>query len=377
MIAAASGRALAAAARRAGFRPLDLDFFGDSDTRALCAASRRIEGGIDKGFTAENLIPALTELAAGEEPCGAVYGAGFEDRPELLELIAKHWPVFGNTPEIVRRAKDPVQLSSLCARLKIPHPEIRLAKPADPVNWLAKSAGGAGGMHVRPAASARMDDAATYFQRKAEGEPISVQFLANGVEACVIGLTCQWAAPAPGTPFRFGGLMRPANPSPEIDDALHQATARVARALKLRGLNTIDFLATDKAYTLIEINPRPGAALDIFDDERGILFHAHIEACLGRLPEQPLAFAGAAAAAIAYAPSEIASFPEFEWPEWTADWQNAKTALRAGDPLCTVKASAKDAESAHALARARMDLLLNQLTNMQNQKSNNGKETTL
>lgn len=376
MIAADSGRALAAAARRAGFRPFALDFFGDRDTRALCPASRCIEGGLATGFTAQDLIPALRELAAGEEPCSAVYGAGFEDRPELLERIASHWPVFGNTPEAVRSAKDPVQLSSLCARLNIPHPEIRLAKPADPANWLAKSAGGAGGMHVRPAAGARTDDAATYFQRKAEGEPISVQFLANGGEACVIGLTRQWAAPAPDAPFRFGGLMRPANPSLEIDRALRQAAAKAARAFELRGLNSIDFLATDEAYTLIEINPRPGAALDVFDDERGMLFRAHIDACLGRLPDRPLEFAGAAAAAIAFAPRAFASFPEFEWPEWTADWQNAKTALRAGDPLCTVKASAKDAESVLALAKARMDLLLGELTNMQNQKPDSGKETT-
>jgi uncharacterized protein len=370
LIVAASGRALAAAARRAGFRPLALDYFADSDTRALCAASRRIEGGFGSGFTAENLIPALRELAQGEEPCGAVYGAGFEDRAELLELIANHWPLIGNEPQAVKRAKDPVQLSSLCAGLKIPHPEIRLTKPADPVNWLAKSAGGAGGMHVRPAAGARTEDAATYFQRKAEGEPISVQFLANGDQACVIGLTRQWAAPAPGAPFRFGGLMRPAILSLEIDRALRQATAKIVRALKLRGLNTIDYLVSDEGYTLIEINPRPGAALDIFEDPEGSLFRAHINACGGSLPDRPFEFAGAAAAAIAYVREPVGCVPEFRWPGWTADRPTAKTALRSGDPLCTVKAYAAEPSSARARAEARINLLLGRLTPIQRRKSN-------
>lgn len=371
---AASGRALAAAARRAGFRPLALDYFADSDTRALCAASRPIEVGFGSGFTAENLIPALRELAQGEEPCGAVYGAGFEDRAELLELIANHWPLIGNEPQAVKRAKDPVQLSSLCAGLKIPHPEIRITKPADPVNWLAKSAGGAGGMHVRPAAGARMEDAATYFQRKVEGEPISVQFLANGGEACVIGLTRQWAAPAPGAPFRFGGLMRPAIPSPEMDRALRQATANIARALKLRGLNTIDYLVSGEGYTLIEINPRPGASLDIFEDRKGSLFRAHINACGGSLPDRPFEFAGAAAAAIAYVREPVDSVPEFRWPGWTADRPTTKTALRSGDPLCTVKAHAAEPSFARARAEARINLLLGRLTPIQRRKSNNGKE---
>jgi predicted ATP-grasp superfamily ATP-dependent carboligase len=377
LIVAASGRALAAAARRAGFRPLALDYFGDADTRALCDATQRIEGGYHSGFTAENLIPALKELADGKEPCGAVYGAGFEDRPELLELIARHWPLIGNKPDTVRCAKEPVQLSSVCARLRIPHPEISLTMPADPHCWLAKDAGGAGGMHVRPAAGARLRDATTYFQREAEGEAVSVQFLADGAKACVIGLTRQWAAPAPGAPFRFGGVLRPAIVSPKIDRALRQATANIARAFALRGLNTIDCLITDEAYTLIEINPRPGAALDIFEDPDGLLFRAHIDASRGRLPGQPLEFPGAAAAAIAYAREPVACVPKLRWPAWTADRPASKSALRAGDPLCTIKAHSAEPSSARARAEARINLLLDRLTPIQNQKSNNGKETTL
>ena len=52
LIAAPSGRALAAAARRAGYRPLVADFFDDLDTRGFCAANRLIEGGLDTGFEA-------------------------------------------------------------------------------------------------------------------------------------------------------------------------------------------------------------------------------------------------------------------------------------------------------------------------------------
>jgi uncharacterized protein len=375
LIVAASGRALAAAARRAGYRPLAVDFFADVDTRAICAASRCVEDGFENGFTEDNLIPALEEIAEGEDPCGVVCGAGFEDRPELLARVAQRFTLLGNPPDVVRRVKDPLWLAQLCAALKIPHPETSLNRPAEPQNWLVKSVGGSGGTHVAPASAAPTQDAAIYFQRRAEGETISIQFLADGANTQVIGLSRQWAAPAPGEPFRFGGILRPANLPPKVDYQLRQAATAMTAACGLRGFNTIDFLVKDSAYTLIEINPRPGAALDVFEDSMGSLFRAHVNACMGSLPDYPLEFTGAAAASIAYTRDAIAALPDFEWPEWTADRQQANSALRAHDPLCTIKAAGAEPSIARALVEARTNLLLDRLAHIQNQKTSSGKET--
>ncbi|HMF07296.1 MAG TPA: ATP-grasp domain-containing protein [Methylocella sp.] len=358
LIVAVSARAMAAAARRAGYRPLAVDFFNDIDTREICAASRRAEGGLSEGFTDENLIPALTALAEGQDPCGIVYGAGFEDRPGLLASLAERFTLLGNPPDVVRCVKDPVRLVELCASMKIPHPEIRGTRPAEPQNWLVKRIGGSGGTHVAPASGAPPEGQGIYFQRRSEGVPISIQFLADGTKTQVIGFSRQWTAPAPDAPFRFGGILRPANLPHELDRRLREALAAVSAACGLRGLNTIDFLVIDNAYTLLEINPRPGAGLDIFEDETGSLFQAHINASLGFLPDEPLEFAGAAAAAIAYAPCAIASMPDLQWPDWTADRQRAGSALRAHDPVCTIKAQAGETSSARVLIEARTNLLL-------------------
>ncbi|MGH6829569.1 MAG: ATP-grasp domain-containing protein, partial [Methylocella sp.] len=198
LIAAPSGRALAAAARRAGYRPLVADFFDDSDTRGFCAANRLIEGGLEAGFNAQSLIAALEELAKETTPCGFVYGAGFEDRAGLLELVAQRWTLFGNPPAVVGSVKDPVRLAELCAVLNIPHPKISARMPRDRQHWLVKSAGGSGGSHVAPAGARRAEGEKIYFQRIAAGEPVSILFLADGAKARVVGLSRQWAAPAPG-----------------------------------------------------------------------------------------------------------------------------------------------------------------------------------
>jgi predicted ATP-grasp superfamily ATP-dependent carboligase len=375
LIAASSGRALAAAARRAGYRPLVADFFDDSDTRGFCAANRLVEGGLEAGFDAESLIDALEALAKGESPCGLVYGAGFEDRAGLLEALGQRWTLFGNPPAVVRSVKDSVRLAELCAVLNIPHPKISARMPRDRRHWLVKSAGGSGGSHVAPAGALRAEGEKIYFQRIAAGEPVSILFLADGAKVRMVGSSRQWAAPAPGEPFRFGGSLRPAGLSPRLETRLRRAAEAITAACGLRGLNSIDFLVEGSEYTLIEVNPRPGSTLDIFEDRGGSLFRAHMDSCLGRLPRRPLEFAGAAAAGIAYARREISSMPEFDWPYWTSDRQKARSTLRPYDPLCTIKAGAAKPRRARALVDARTNLLLGRLEHIQNKNDNLGEGT--
>ncbi|MDQ6869263.1 MAG: ATP-grasp domain-containing protein [Pseudomonadota bacterium] len=375
LIAADSGRALAAAARRAGYRPLVADFFDDSDTRGFCAANRLIAGGLDTGFECESLITALEALAGGEAPRGFVYGAGFEDRAGLLKLVAQRWTLFGNPPGVVRSVKDPVRLAELCAVLNIPHPEISARMPRDGRHWLVKSAGGSGGRHVAPAGALRAEGEKIYFQRIAAGEPVSILFLGNGAKARVVGLSRQWAAPAPGEPFRFGGSLRPAGLSPGLETRLRRAARAITAACGLRGLNSIDFLVEGSEYTLIEVNPRPSATLDIFEDRGGSLFRAHVDSCRGRLPRRPLVFSGAAAAGIAYARREIPSMPAIDWPNWTSDRQKARSALRPYDPLCTIKARAETPRRARTLVDARTKLILDRLEHIQIKNDNLGRRT--
>ena len=64
LIAAASGRALAASARRGGYAPLVADFFGDEDTVAAAEAHIRLDQGLARGMRSDTVIAALESLAA-------------------------------------------------------------------------------------------------------------------------------------------------------------------------------------------------------------------------------------------------------------------------------------------------------------------------
>ena len=198
-IVAAAGRALGASARRAGYVPLIADYFGDQDTIALSRVHIRLATGLANGMSEWEVLSALDGLARSAHPTGVVCGSGFEDRPELLAKIARHWRLLGNRPEMVARMKDPVAVAKLCSDCDIPCPDIALVPPPDPARWLVKRRGGAGGIHVRQADDCAPCDGASYFQRRVEGTPVSALVLGDGRRAVVLGLSSQWSSPTAGS----------------------------------------------------------------------------------------------------------------------------------------------------------------------------------
>lgn len=360
LIAAISGRALAESARRGGYLPLVADFFGDQDTFAAAQAHVRVDGGFAQGFREPELVAALEGVAAPHAPIGIVCGTGFEDRPQVLSGLAQRWRLFGNSANTVTRVKDPENFASVCRSCGVPFPEISLQPPARE-GWVAKRRGGSGGAHVAhaPDRDARDD---IYYQARVPGRPVSALLLANGISAVVLGFSAQWASPTSRRPFRYGGAVRPADIPPEVAGRLEKAACRLAAALSLTGLNSADFIVEGDGFWIVEINPRPGATLDIFEtgglEARGCsLFSLHMAACTGDLIDEAPRLDGARASAICYAACDITAPDRFEWPDWSADRPNGGIAIRAGEPLCTVHADAAAAVDAKALVEARLALI--------------------
>jgi len=362
LIAAAAGRALAASASRAGLVPLVADFFGDQDTLALARAHVRLDASLACGMDTHELLGALEALGKIEKPCGVVCGTGFEDRPELLGQIARRWTLYGNGAEAVERLKDPIAFAALCRAEKIPHPETCSEQPADPVGWLVKRRGGAGGRHVRKAQRSDDGDRSLYDQRHVAGTPISALLVADGRQAMVLGWSAQWSSPTANDLFRYGGAVRPAPIEPKTAGALAAAVQCLVATVRLVGLNSADFLVDGDEFWLLEINPRPGATLDIFEPRDGTLFALHLQACRGALPAIAPSLDDAAAAAIVYADRDISSVPAFVWPAWTADRPRPGISVRAGEPLCTVRATAATAAAARALVGERHTMVLAEMS---------------
>jgi predicted ATP-grasp superfamily ATP-dependent carboligase len=361
LVVTVSGRALAASARRAGFVPLVADFFADADTRQIAPSCYKLDD-------LKALAPALEALAeAAPLPLlGVVYGSGFEDRPTLLAKIAERWPLLGNGPSVVERVKSPEVLFTELARLGIPHPRTVMDPAAAGSGWLAKRQGGAGGSHivtslVAAASTARRRSikGRTYFQEKLEGRPVSAQFAGAGTSAQVLGFSEQWAAPTSRAKWRYGGAARPAELSPDLEARLTDSVERVAECFDLKGLGSADFLVNGEEFYLLEINPRPGATLDIFDSEAEPLLRIHLEAVLeNRLPTALRNLPAASAAAIVYATEPITVSQTMIWPDWTFDRPHIGERIDKDRPICTVWARSRTKVEARRLVDERIESIL-------------------
>ncbi len=366
LIAALSGRALAAAARRAGFTPLVVDAFGDADMREGAGAYHCLSEATRLGFRARPLLAALDRLAAqaARQPVGLVLGSGFEDTPKLVATLAKRYRLIGNDGAAIARAKDPAVFFPLLDRLAVGHPETRLGAPDDPPDdpqgWLSKRIGGSGGAHVmdcRAAPSSR----GRYVQRRLDGVPVSLLAVARRSSVHVVGFSRQWTVGTGRRPYRYGGATGPVGLEAAVEARMTAAAEAICDALGLIGVVSFDFLLREATPLLLEVNPRPGATLDIFDDASGALFAAHIAACCGGEMVAPEPAPGARAAGVLYADIATITAGALPWPSWTADRPSAGTRIPLNRPIATVFAAGETATTAEYNCRHRLDELAHML----------------
>src|SRR5690606_18110294 len=116
------------------------------------------------------------------------------------------------------------------------------------------------------------------------------------------------------------------------------------------------FIIVEDEPHLLEINPRPGASLDILDDAAGTLFRAHVEAFSGDQAVDRLTRnwrPHPQAAAYVYADAGDLLVPAVRWPDWVSDRPPAGRTIPSHSPVLTVQASAENPETAEQVCRAR------------------------
>jgi uncharacterized protein len=360
LVVALSGRAIAAAADRAGHPVVAVDLFGDTDLKSIAGKSLTVESTPALAFDPLALMAAAEILAPAASPprYGLVYGAGFEAQTELLGQVCQGRRLYGNRPETVARLKDPVEFFGALDHLGVPHPAVHLAPPDDGRDWLVKSIGGSGGIHIRPYDGVHAGSGG-YYQRPAPGRPVGVSFLADGQRSLVIGSNEQWHDGSDRTrPFRFGGALQPGFIGQRLRGDIQALLDAIVAEFGLVGLNNLDVMDDGENYAVLEVNPRPGASLDIFDLANGFgLFTCHLAACEGRLPDSLPPPLWSAAMTVVYADTRSQVLTDVDWPEWVADRPAAGACIEQGVPVCTVLASGETPAEARQLVAARAALV--------------------
>ena len=196
--------------------------------------------------------------------------------------------------------------------------------------YLSKAPAGAGGTCIARAAAALEDDSPArddgrrHRQTYLPGVGVSHLFAASGEQGgeatATIGFSTQWhSRHERHRPFTYGGAINHA-PLGAAERARAETWARrLAKALGLRGINNADYLYCAGRLYFLELNPRPGATMALYDADypRGLLA-AHMQACRGRLPK-PRPAAATRAQAVVYAHRTLALADDFEWPRTACD----------------------------------------------------------
>jgi predicted ATP-grasp superfamily ATP-dependent carboligase len=371
-IVGASTRSAAASAVRAGFQPLAADLFADADLRRIATVTRISpypEGFVDWMRTVE--------------PPAWMYTGALENHPELIDQLAWIAPLWGNAGDVLARVRSPWELSNTLANADLRFPEIRESDSGLPGDgsWLWKTYTGASGSGVRAwnePRGANDEGKSGCFQKRIDGVPSAVAFVADGDRAQLLGVTRQLIGESwlESQDFQYAGSIGPWPISQAVSETLQRLGDILVAEFELIGLFGVDFiLHGDEVWTL-EVNPRYTASIEIVERFTGTsAIAAHVTACGGQLrktqqaTQQP-AFA-ACGKAILFAPrrrvigtqfaeQSLAEATRTPWPS-IADVSTAGSVVEAGRPILTIFADGASCEEVEQKLRTKAAEIYDQL----------------
>jgi predicted ATP-grasp superfamily ATP-dependent carboligase len=144
-----------------------------------------------------------------------------------------------------------------------------------------------------------------------------------------------------------------------VAQSVRRAIEKVVLYAGLVGLNSMDFLVSERGVSVLEVNPRPSATLELHDGRlKGGLMAAHVSACMhGVLPDDSAArMIPVRGLRVIYARRSLLANQRgrvrLRALGWCHDIARAGIRTGSGEPLCTVSASADSEEEVIArLAR--------------------------
>lgn len=356
---------LAQAAKNTGLKPLVIDLFADLDTQNYAEDFHQVNS-----LAEQDLAPAVNYFIERYAVAHVIYGSGFECYPKSLFYLNSRLIMLGNAADVFARQLDKQAFFSTLDALSIPYPEVVFSAPDCADSWLLKPMQGQGGFGIK---RYQADDVAAgvYWQQFQAGTPHSVLFLADGQLVQVVGFNTQWSVHLSQTQeFIFSGVI---NSTDLLDD--HKAVItdwlkQMVPVFGLKGLNSLDFIQTDDCSYVLEINPRPSASMQLYDQD---LLGRHIQSCWGAQSVgcDSVAYSTvwhdyhlaqyATGYQVVYAEHDLIIPDHFEWPPWCMDLPKSGNMCRAGQPLCSIIAHQKNSQSVVEQLLTKQQLIINKL----------------
>ena len=356
LIVGVSTRVAAESAARAGYTVIALDAYGDLDHHPAVQV-RSLPRDFHTAFSPDAIVAAAHDIPSDI----VVYLSSLENHPRSVDALASGRTLWGNSPDVLRRVRNPRALEGAFVRRRIraPHVVVNVEELHDQGgSWLIKPRHSGGGHGVRMWHRCEALTRAHYLQEFMDGVPGSVVFVATGGRGVAIGTSRQLVGDSAfgATGFRYCGNI--------LHASLGEDRARMAAALvdavsaefSLVGVGSIDVIANSDRLCPIEVNPRWSASMELVERARGVsVFGMHADACThGLLPQfdlgRPLDTRETHGKAIVFARRDVIVGNTHGWlddPD-VRDVPREGERIAAGQPICTVLAAAPDERTCYA-----------------------------
>lgn len=263
-VVGASARAAVMSLARAGYSAWAVDLFADRDLARLAPCAR---------CPVDDFPDALPQLAE-QFPLGPVlYTGGLENYPAVVRELARRRPLWGNGPDVLERVRDPFWLSDCLHGKGFAYPRlVPRGEPCPPTgNWLLKKYQSSGGLGVRVARAGEASGSASYLQEVVSGPPMSAVFVADHPKNYLLGVTEQLIGTAwlHANPFHYAGTIGPVELGSDLTSQLTLLGYRLMMAAGVSGLYGVDFISSDGAAWVVEVNPRYPASVEVLEAAGG------------------------------------------------------------------------------------------------------------
>lgn len=347
LLIAPSTRAMAESAKRAGYNFVTLDFFGDADQKKICE-----NYSLNHEFREEYSIENLFKHSRNLKFTHVIYGAGFENHPEIVEKFEEIAIVLGNDSKTIKKVREWHAFSKSLKKRGILSPETKLLPLEDArefvssnKGWIIKPVKTGGGHSIYDSRTLdvikedkELEDK-VLVQEYISGKPVS-STIAVSEESVCIG-SAQQLVGAHFNKYRYAGSIAPLDAGAEL---LEELSCEIGEIFKLKGVNGIDFILSDEPYVL-EVNPRLTGSMEVIEKAYKLnVLDLHVKACLGEKLKikktRPRIFYGKK---IIYAERDIKF--KIKAPNFVKDIPHFNEPIKANSPICTVSGAERTARA--------------------------------
>lgn len=368
LIAGSSTRAAAASAAMAGFDVTSIDGFGDLDQHPSVRSL-----SLPRDFGLRPTAAAMARASRSIDCDAVAYVSPFENHPRAVATLARDRTLLGNSPDVLRRVRNPIELAAALRERGLAVPAVRLkADPTTenqggagfsrtPSRWLRKPLASGGGRRITPWDGGSIPGR-SYLQEFVDGTPGSVVFMSGAGRSTPVAITRQLIGDAAfgASGFQYCGSMLASAGAVGAE----RLAAAVTDAFGLVGLNVIDFIARDGVPYPIEVNPRWSGSMELVERVAAVPLFA-LQAALCASGEPPPVFLAWArpprgrviGKAIVFARHDVVMGDTTSWLEDPSvrDVPHPGEPIAAGRPICTVFADGADSDACYTALVERAD----------------------